>query len=110
MSADLVPVGGIDYQRSHMAQVGYTPDAWIVRNSWTPQWGTGGYIMLERGATNATQSCAADNTPADGVGCTTGPHKTPATTTVCGTCGILFDVSYPTGVKYVQRHAGKWVN
>jgi len=30
--------------------VGYTPEQWIVRNSWSPQWGDGGYFYLERGA------------------------------------------------------------
>ena len=88
----------------HVVQlVGYTPNAWIVRNSWTPLWGDDGFIMLERAASNATESCAADNAPADGVGCTKGPNKTPVSTSVCGTCGILYDVSYPTGVKYTKK-------
>jgi len=29
--------------------VGYTPDYWIVRNSWSQYWGDNGYFYLERG-------------------------------------------------------------
>eukprot|EP01048_Picozoa_sp_COSAG05_P009547 COSAG05_NODE_793_length_7295_cov_2.666481_3_plen_65_part_00 len=35
--------------------------------------------MLERAAANATESCALDKAPADGVGCTKGPHKAGST-------------------------------
>eukprot|EP01052_Picozoa_sp_SAG31_P038601 SAG31_NODE_5190_length_2689_cov_4.300772_1_plen_192_part_00 len=88
----------------HVVQlVGYTPEAWIVRNSWTPLWGEDGYILLERFASNSSEPCMIDASPADGVGCTKGPAKAPKTQTVCGTCGVLFDVSYPTGVEYVKR-------
>lgn len=30
--------------------VGYTADAWIVKNSWGPDWGDNGFIQLGRGA------------------------------------------------------------
>jgi len=30
--------------------VGYTPDAWILRNSWSEQWGEAGYMRLSREA------------------------------------------------------------
>ena len=61
----------------------------LCTTSWTPLWGEQGFIMLERGSSNSTMSCALDKQPADGVGCTKGPHKTPTSTNVCGTCGIL---------------------
>jgi len=90
----------------HVVQlVGYTADSWIIRNSWTPQWGVQGFIYLERAESNATMSCANDNTPGDGVGCTKGPSPTPNSTKVCGTCGVLYDVSYPTGVNYYTKPA-----
>jgi len=63
-------------------------DYWLVRNSWTPAWGEAGYIKLLR--TSEVQ-CGTDLTPSDGSGCDGGP----ATVTVCGTCGILYDSTYP---------------
>jgi len=73
--------------------VGYGTDAtlgdyWLVRNSWSPAWGESGYIRLRR---TATPRCGLDITPSDGDGCKGGPPSV----TVCGTCGILYDVVYP---------------
>jgi len=73
--------------------VGYGTDSqlgdyWIVRNSWSPQWGEEGYIRLHR---ENPFTCGTDLNPSDGDGCTNGPP----TVTVCGTCGILFDALYP---------------
>lgn len=34
-----------------VALVGYTPDYWIVRNSWGTTWGEKGYIRLKMGPT-----------------------------------------------------------
>lgn len=63
-------------------------DYWIVRNSWNPKWGESGFIRLKR---NSTPVCGTDITPSEGTGCNNGPP----TVTVCGTCGVLFDTSYP---------------
>lgn len=64
-------------------------DYWLVRNSWSPQWGEDGYIRIHR---TDQQQCGTDINPADGTGCKDGPP----TVQVCGTCGILYDSSYPT--------------
>jgi cathepsin L len=67
-------------------------DYWLVRNSWGPAWGEKGYIRIAR-TDDEENRCGVDITPADGTGCKDGP----ANVTVCGTCGILYDNSYPTG-------------
>lgn len=59
---------------------------------WGPVWGEGGYIRLARTSDEGAR-CGVDVTPVDGVGCSGGPPNA----TVCGTCGILYDASYPTG-------------
>jgi len=78
----------------HVVQlVGYGTDPqygqyWLVRNSWTPAWGETGYIRL---LINSTPTCGTDLHPQDGTGCNGGP----TTVTVCGTCAILYDTSFP---------------
>ena len=71
-------------------------DYWLVRNSWGPVWGEGGYIRLLRHDGSA-QYCGVDTSPLDGVGCKGGP----ATMATCGTSGILSDSAYPVGGKLV---------
>jgi cathepsin L len=62
---------------------------WLVRNSWSPKWGEDGYIKLKRHT--STTPCGIDYTPQDGIGCNGGPSQV----TVCGTCGVLYDTSFP---------------
>jgi len=64
---------------------------WLVRNSWSPFWGEEGYIRIQR---SSTVTCGTDTQPSDGTGCKNGPSSV----TVCGTCGILYDSTYPTVV------------
>jgi len=63
-------------------------DYWLVRNSWSADWGEDGYIRLRR---TSTPRCGIDTSPGDGDGCNGGP----STVKVCGTCGILYDTLYP---------------
>ena len=72
--------------------VGYTKDYWLVRNSWGAAWGEAGYIRLTRKYDNTTFT---DKQPKSGVACK--PY--PSVQYPMGESGILFDTSYPTGVK-----------
>merc|ERR1712032_1098164 len=87
----------------HVVQlVGYGTDEkggdyWLVRNSWDVTWGEAGYIRLKR---SSSPRCGDDITPLDGTGCAGGEPKQH----VCGTCGILFDVSYPVGVSLLKHN------
>mmetsp|Transcript_38333 Transcript_38333/g.75478 ORF Transcript_38333/g.75478 Transcript_38333/m.75478 type:complete len:378 (+) Transcript_38333:29-1162(+) len=68
-------------------------DYWLVRNSWDTTWGEAGYMRLTRHTPPNDKWCGIDIYPADGTGCDGGP----GTVTTCGSCGLLYDVSYPTG-------------
>ena len=68
-------------------------DYYLVRNSWSTAWGEAGYIRLLRRA--GEPACSDDVTPFDGSACKDDPDPPPQTVTVCGECGILYDVSYP---------------
>lgn len=73
-------------------------DYWLVRNSWSASWGEYGYIRLLRKNNNKEeQNCGMDTTPQDGTACA--GDDTPVK--VCGTCGILYDSSYPIGATII---------
>ncbi len=80
--------------------VGYGNDAasgldfFIVRNSWSTAWGEAGYMRLLRQPGGSQPVCADDATPFDGSACKDVPDPVESVT-VCGECGILYDVSYP---------------
>jgi cathepsin L len=65
---------------------------WLIRNSWSPAWGESGYMKLRRDDGDEA-NCAMDTTPQDGSACA--GDDTPVK--VCGSCGVLYDTSYPTG-------------
>jgi len=78
-----------DNELDHGVQlVGYTEDAWIVRNSWTAGWGEKGYIRIARASDAKTFL----------TGCGGACKPYPKSQTVGGECGILYDTSYLIGV------------
>jgi cathepsin L len=79
---------------NHAVQlVGYGTDSttkqdyWVIRNSWTPEFGEEGFIRILR---QDKPSCGTDNTPLDGTACEGDDDPV----TVCGTCGVLYDSSF----------------
>jgi len=91
---------GCDYDKMDLDHVvvlvGYGTDDelgdyWIVRNSWSPTYGEAGYIRIKRDPLDDTP-CGIDESPEDGTGCKGADTQYP-----CGMCGVVFDVSYPTG-------------
>mmetsp|Transcript_20143 Transcript_20143/g.45049 ORF Transcript_20143/g.45049 Transcript_20143/m.45049 type:complete len:378 (+) Transcript_20143:86-1219(+) len=78
-----------------VVMVGYGEEAggkyWLVRNSWSPTWGEKGYIKLLRADSAEQEACGSDVTPTDGVEC----EADPTPVKVCGTCGAIYDSSYP---------------
>lgn len=89
---------GVDATVDHaVLMVGYGSDSrlpyWKIRNSWGQGFGEEGFIRLRRHAPDAEEPCGWDYDPQKGVGCKGGPSKL----RVCGTCGVLSDLTYPVG-------------
>lgn len=71
---------------------------WKIRNSWGRDWGEKGHARLERAT--GTEPCGMDPKPEKGSACKdeSGAYSQ-VPERICGTMGILSDVSYPTGVQ-----------
>lgn len=69
---------------------------WLIRNSWSTDWGEEGYIRLLRHPENVAY-CGTDDEPRKGSGCNGGPSEVE----VCGMCGILSDNAYPVATQLV---------
>lgn len=69
---------------------------WLIRNSWSPTYGEKGYIRILR-SDEDDSNCGIDRLPTNGVAC----KDQPAPQKVCGTCGVIYDSSYPTGARLV---------
>ena len=90
-----------DIEIDHVVQlVGYGTDPklgayFTIRNSWDTTWGEAGYMRMYRPTSAEQVACGTDPVPLDGTGCAGGAP----TQHVCGTCGVLFDASYPVGAR-----------
>jgi len=112
-----------------MMGYGYDPKEkmkyWNIRNSWGKEWGEKGFFRLQRTYARGTKAsasldakdpggaapsgwnqqmaggepCGWDMDPAKGVACKNEKGEYPKKTWVCGACGIISDVAYPTGIK-----------
>jgi cathepsin L len=68
---------------------------WLLKNTWGPDWGENGYIRIKREIDDNDVPCDIDEFPENGSACE-GDTEKPL---VCGTCGVLFENTYPIGVK-----------
>jgi len=66
---------------------------WKIKNSWGPFWGENGFIRLEM-KKNEEEHCGMDKNTHVGLACDGDPNEA----WVCGTCGVLYDSTYPTGI------------
>uniref|UniRef100_A0A0G4F3B8 Peptidase C1A papain C-terminal domain-containing protein n=1 Tax=Chromera velia CCMP2878 TaxID=1169474 RepID=A0A0G4F3B8_9ALVE len=76
--------------------VGYGTDSvlgpyWLLKNTWSPKWGEGGYIRIRRHENPEAQVCGMNRNPRWGSACR-GEWDTPVE--VCGACGLLYEPSW----------------
>jgi cathepsin L len=74
-------------------------DYWLVRNSWSENWGENGYIRIYREKSAKDVTCDIDSNPNAGNGCEGGPSEI----SVCGLCGILSDAAYPVNARLIDN-------
>lgn len=79
----------VAYQEPRNGLMGW----WRITNSWGPFWGEAGHIRIEM-KRDEEQHCGWDTHTHEGLACDGDPDKA----WVCGTCGILYDSVYPTGL------------
>jgi cathepsin L len=71
---------------------------WLIRNSWNANFGEAGYIRIAR-TDDEQHLCGSDITPQDGTAC----KNETVPVTACGTCGILYDTSYPLNAALFKK-------
>jgi len=78
-------------------QDGNSKGYWYIKNSWGTYWGEDGFIKLEM-KKDEEAHCGWDHKTHDGLAC----DGDPDTAWVCGTCGVLYDSSFPTGPHVIE--------
>lgn len=72
---------------------------YTIANSWGTGWGEKGYMRIHMAAPNEEEVCGTDNAPYDGSACKDDPNPR---TLACACGGLLYDSTYPTGIKFTQ--------